>query len=104
AYAMPFEGTHIVVFFDRVKNRPVSVVPTVLGHVIAHEVAHILQGLMRHSESGVMKAQWDGADYLQMHWKPIQFTDDELMLIYSGPKLREGSRRSGGGGRAIVSR
>jgi hypothetical protein len=43
---MNYEGTHIVVFYDRVKNKPGSV-SSVLGHVIAHEVAHILQGLMR---------------------------------------------------------
>jgi hypothetical protein len=103
AYAMPFEGMHIVVFYDRVKNRPGSV-SCLLGHVIAHEVAHILQGLIRHSESGIMKPQWTGADYQQMTWKPLQFTDKDVMLIYSGLKLREGSRLSGGGGQALVAR
>jgi hypothetical protein len=103
AYAKPFEGTHIVVFYDRVKNRPGSA-SCLLGHVIAHEVAHILQGLVRHSESGIMKAQWSGADYKQMTWKPLQFTDEDVMLIYSGLKLRESTRPSGGGGRALVAR
>ena len=98
AYAMPFEGRHIVVFYDRVKTRPGSV-SCLLGHVIAHEVAHILQGLKRHSEGGIMKAQWDGADYQQMTWKPLQFTDEDVILIYSGLKIREASRCSGGGGR-----
>src|SRR5262245_52400713 len=59
AYAMPFEGTQITVFYDRVKDRP-GPVSGVLGHVIAHEVAHILQGQVRHSESGIMKAHWTG--------------------------------------------
>jgi hypothetical protein len=90
AYAMPFEGTHIVVFYDRVKNRPGSV-SCLLGHVVAHEVAHILQGLKRHSESGIMKAQWTGADYQQMTWQPLQFTDEDVMLIYGGLKVREAS-------------
>src|SRR3989442_13283229 len=44
AYALPFEGTHVVVFYDRVKSRPGSA-PSVLGHAITHEVRHILQGL-----------------------------------------------------------
>ncbi len=87
AYAMPFEGTHIVVFYDRVKSKPSSA-PSVLGHVIAHEVAHILQGLKRHSESGIMKAQWTGAYYQQMNWKPLRFTDEDVMLIHSGLKVR----------------
>jgi hypothetical protein len=90
AYAMPFDGTHIVVFYDRVKNRPGSV-SCLLGHVIAHEVAHILQGLMRHSESGIMKAQYTGADYRQMTWEPLQFTDEDVMLIHNGLKVREAS-------------
>jgi len=102
AYAKPFEGTRIVVFYDRVKKRPGSV-SSLLGHVIAHEVAHILQGLVRHSQGGIMKAQWDGADYQQMTWKPLQFTDEDVMLIYRGLDLREATRRSDGGGRAIVS-
>jgi hypothetical protein len=90
AYAMPYEGTHIVVFYDRVKNRPGSVW-CLLGHVIAHEVAHILQGLKRHSESGIMKAQYTGADYRQMTWEPLQFTDEDVMLIHNGLKVREAS-------------
>jgi hypothetical protein len=103
AYAKPFEGTHIVVFYNRVKNRPGSA-SSLLGHVIAHEVAHILQGLIRHSESGIMKEQWDGADYKQMTWKPLEFTDEDTMLIYNGLNLREARHRSGGGGRALVAR
>jgi hypothetical protein len=104
AYAMPFEGTHIVVFYDRVKNRPGSV-SCLLGHVIAHEVAHILQGLKRHSESGIMKAQWIGADYQEMTWKPLQFTDEDVMLIHHGLRVREASFASvAAAGRARVVR
>jgi hypothetical protein len=88
AYARPYEGTHIVVFYDRVKNRSGSV-SSVLGHVIAHEVTHILQGLMRHSESGIMKAQWTGADYQRMTKRPLQFADEDVMLIHHGLRLRE---------------
>jgi hypothetical protein len=87
AYALPYEGTHIVVFYDRVTKRPGNV-SILLGHVIAHEVTHILQGLVRHSESGVMKAQWTGADYLRMTWEPLQFTDHDVLLIHRGLKAR----------------
>ena len=103
AYARPYEGTHIVVFYDRVKNRSGSV-SGLLGHVIAHEVAHILQGRVRHSESGIMKAQWTGVDYQQMTWKPLQFTDEDVMLIHSGLKVREASRLSGVGSRVRDAR
>ena len=59
AYALPYEGTHIVILFDRVRKMQPNYVPAVLAHVLVHEVTHILQGIQRHSESGVMKAHWD---------------------------------------------
>jgi hypothetical protein len=31
----------------------------VLAHVLVHEITHILQGIDRHSESGVMKSPGD---------------------------------------------
>ena len=83
AYALPYEGTHIVVFYDRVKKNPGNV-SILLGHVIAHEVTHIVQGVMRHSESGVMKAHWTVSDYQRMAWEPLKFTDYDVQLIQSG--------------------
>jgi hypothetical protein len=90
AYARPYEGTHIVVFYDRLKKNPGNV-SIVLGHVMTHEVTHILQGMPRHSESGVMKAQWTVVDYEEMTWRPLQFTDEDVMLIHHGLKVREAS-------------
>jgi hypothetical protein len=103
AYALPYEGTHIVVFYDRLTKKPGNV-SCLLGHVIAHEVAHILQGVTRHSESGLMKANWTGEDYQRMAWKPLPFTDEDVRLIQSGLKVREASRRADAvGGRAPVA-
>ena len=59
AYAMPYEGIHIMIFYDRVqKTVEPSRVPALMAHVIAHEIAHILEGISRHSKTGLMKAQW----------------------------------------------
>ena len=102
AYALPYEGTHIVVFYDRVTKKPGNV-SILLGHVIAHEVTHILQGVARHSESGVMKANWTGADYQQMSREPLQFTDHDVLLIHRGLKARELSQPSRGGDRESVA-
>ena len=52
AYAFPYEGTHIVVFYDRIEQEvPQSRVPTLTAHVIAHEFAHLLEGVNRHSQN-----------------------------------------------------
>jgi len=89
AYALPYEGTHIVILYDRVRKMQPNQVPAVLAHVLVHEVTHILQGLPRHSESGVMKAHWDSQDFAQMTWKPLPFTDDDVDLIHRGLDARE---------------
>jgi hypothetical protein len=89
AYALPYEGTHIVIFYDRVSKMAPNQVHAVLAHVLVHEVTHILQGLPRHSESGVMKAQWDSSDFSQMTWQPLPFTAADVDLIQRGLNARD---------------
>src|SRR5690348_8534596 len=74
AYARPYEGTDIRVFFDRISgNWEPRMVPVILAHVLAHEITHILERIDRHSSCGIMKAHWDVQDYFQMRFKPLQF-------------------------------
>ena len=89
AYALPYEGSHIVIFYDRLqrKVKPAQM-SSLLAHVLAHEVTHILQGIHRHSGRGLMKANWDGADYQAMTWKPLPFTPEDIDLIHRGLAAR----------------
>ena len=64
-------------------------VPALLAHVLVHEIAHILQGINRHSDEGVMKAHWDANDYHLMQSKPLFFTPKEIDLIQLGVATRE---------------
>lgn len=77
--------TQIVVFYDRV-NAAVEqrIVPVLLGHVLAHEITHILQGVPRHSPQGLMKAHWNADDFSQMSFRPLTFTEDDIALIHHG--------------------
>ena len=45
AFARPYEGVHIDVFYDRVRaaTEP-ELTPNVLAHVLVHEITHVLQG------------------------------------------------------------
>jgi hypothetical protein len=89
AYALPFEGTRITVFYDRVKRTvEPSVVPHLLAHVLAHEIAHIIEGTDLHSETGVMKAHWDLSDEQRMYRKPLPFTEFDVLLIHKGLEAR----------------
>lgn len=84
AYAMPFERTHIVVFLDRVQAFPDTQRDWVLAHVLAHEIAHMLEGAPHHSDSGVMKAHWDEADFVSMCRRALPFAAEDVDLIQRG--------------------
>jgi hypothetical protein len=89
AFALPYEGVHIQVFYDRLKEAVTPPdVPCLLAHVLVHEITHILEGIDRHSESGVMKAHWSNEDFNAMRCKPLAFADEDVHLIHFGWKKR----------------
>ena len=86
AYALAYEGSHITVFVDRIERMRT---PTnVLAHVMVHEITHILQGISRHSATGVMKERWTPGDFGGMRSKPLPFTPLDIDLIYAGLAAR----------------
>jgi hypothetical protein len=84
-YALPFEGTHIVLFWDRIRNgvEP-RALPYLAAHVMVHEVTHILQGEARHSRTGVMKAKFTVTDVGRMQVRPLPFTEEDVELMQRG--------------------
>jgi hypothetical protein len=87
AYAMRYEGTHIVVFYERVQQE-FNCAQRLLAYVLVHEITHILEGVTGHSATGIMKARWDGADYSDMAHNALVFTADDVKSIYPGMDLR----------------
>jgi hypothetical protein len=86
AYALPYEAVHIVVLYDRIEkiaDGP-NQASTFLAHVMTHEITHLLQGIARHSQTGVMKAHWDAQDFLQMAHSPLPFAQEDIDLIQLG--------------------
>ena len=63
--------------------------PRLLSYVLAHEIAHILQGVDRHSETGIMKASWDEGDYFDMGRGRLKFTPSDIDLIHLGLDARK---------------
>jgi hypothetical protein len=79
-YAMPYRR-HIIIFYDRIETMQDA--GTVLGHVMVHEITHIIQGVSRHSDTGLMKPHWSNDDLQKMRYRPLPFTREDLILLYS---------------------
>jgi hypothetical protein len=88
AYAYPYEGVHIQVFYDRIALAYPELLHSLLAHVIVHEITHVLQGIDRHSASGIMKAQWDSYDYTLMKRGQLRFTRLDIEIIHDGLAAR----------------
>ena len=82
AYAALREGSHITVFIDRVEQMRAP--SDVLAHVMVHEITHLLQGIGRHSSTGIMKEVWTAGDFSGMRLRPLSFTPLDIDLIYAG--------------------
>lgn len=84
AYATPFDASHtcIHIFYNRVLGSvPRKLASGLLGHVMAHEIAHVLERKDRHSETGVMKAHWSSSDYEAMSVRPLAFATENVESI-----------------------
>lgn len=58
-----------------------------VGYVLAHELAHVMQGVARHSESGILKAHWSDQDFTDMVFHKLVFTPSDVELIHKGVAL-----------------
>jgi hypothetical protein len=89
AYASPYEGSYIVVYFTRLRDTvsPENV-SALLAHVMVHEIAHILQGVSQHSEEGMMKQRWALRDLLDMKRRSLSFSMHDILLIHRGLERR----------------
>jgi len=92
ASAMPYEGVHIQIFWDRIKRPPSPY--RVLAHVMVHEITHILEGVARHSAEGIMKARWSDDDFGAIGITPLSFAPEDVLMIHDGLKTRNSSAKS----------
>jgi hypothetical protein len=97
AVAYPYSGCRksIRVFADRVRQMAggrFREETALLGYVLAHEIAHVLQGVDRHSDAGVMKAGWSHADRTAIYTGRLDFEEEDVRLMRLG--LLAGACRS----------
>jgi hypothetical protein len=91
-------GVEITVYKDRVRrflDDHRTLMASAAGYVLAHELAHAMQGVARHSESGILKALWSTNDFHEMKYHKLAFTPYDVELIHQGLAIRwrAGSRK-----------
>ena len=101
AVSYPYDGCSkgVTVFLDRVrslargdKQEAVQLQymreSALLGYVLVHEITHVLEGMGRHSEAGLMKARWDAKDRAAILEGRLAFLDEDVRLIRRGLATR----------------
>jgi hypothetical protein len=84
-------GTLVYVFFGRVEKFARSqrvLSSTMLAHVIAHEIGHLLLPKGWHSERGLMRDTWDRAQVDHAVRNELTFTKDEIRTIRADASFR----------------
>jgi hypothetical protein len=62
--------------------------PRLLGHVLAHEITHILEAIVRHSETGLMRAHWTPEDHVRMRHQLLGWDAADREIIHAGLATR----------------
>jgi hypothetical protein len=77
----------IIVYKDRLESfleLHSSLRKVARAYVLTHELAHAMQGIGRHSDSGVMKAHWSDQDFQEMVFLKLGFAPPDVELIHKG--------------------
>jgi hypothetical protein len=59
-----------------------------LGHVIAHEIGHLLLGTVHHSRTGLMSATWEHEELLSIARREMRFSDQQTHRIRETARAR----------------
>ena len=81
------------VYFDRLKSfveRGAVSLPVALGHMMAHEIGHLLLGDESHAPGGIMRKDWRKPDFDQADRGLLHFSQDEIRRIQGQIGGRQG--------------
>lgn len=86
ASARPFQqvGERVTLYCDRLtplfEQRELA--PAILGHILAHEIGHVLMGYNGHTTEGLMKAAWSNDEQTAMLHRVMQFTPENVAQLH----------------------
>jgi len=95
AATAPEGGVRATVFFDRVQkfmttSHPPCNLAAMLGHVMAHEMGHLLLSLSGHSSKGIMIGPWGAKELQQAAQGELLFTPAEAAKMREAVTQRVG--------------
>ena len=74
-------GAYTDVFYDSVEklhSESHAGIPILLGHVIAHEMGHLLLGTNAHTGTGIMRPKWQGEELQSLAMGKLLFTPPQV--------------------------
>jgi hypothetical protein len=74
-------ATVSVEFAERLDESGVARLPEILGHIMAHEIGHLLLPGGRHSVSGIMKARWRSDDWRLVCQGELNFAPEQSRFL-----------------------
>jgi hypothetical protein len=99
ASALSSQEGYIDVYADRISRAERTTRPFLLGYILAHEITHILQGVVWHADRGVMKAERTPDDLTSIRRMRVNLTDLDVQMIHDGIAQRAQSLQDTNGTR-----
>ena len=98
-------GSITNVFVHRIESladRDMADVKVILGHVMAHEVGHLLLGLESHSKRGLMHGSWSPHERQEAHIGQLNFTPKQAKSLRAQARRRSHTDSRSAAGRSSL--
>lgn len=95
-------GSYADIFFDRAQRlcREAKVdLPEILGHIISHEIGHLLLGTDSHSRLGIMRAHWESRELKQADRGDLLFSKEQAKAMQARVTAISSNATESAGGR-----
>ncbi len=74
-------ATVSVDFAQRLEESGVARFPDILGHIMTHEIGHVLSPGGRHSVSGIMRARWSSNEWRLLRQGELNFAPEQSRFL-----------------------
>ena len=89
-------GIQAFVFADRIQQASGTTsisFPKTLGHIMAHELGHVLLGKESHALGSIMSPTWGEWEFRNMQWGTLRFTPSQANRLVDRIRAQQAARR-----------